>query len=261
MRALFTSASGMMAQQLNLDVIANNLANVNTTGFKRSTAHFQDLLYQNLKTPGAQSGNGGQIPMGSQVGLGVGGGVTSQLFSQGTVQPTGRDFDLAIEGDGFMKVLLPDGSTAYTRDGALTQDGQGRLVTTDGYPIQPEILIPQDRTSLTIAKDGTVSVTRAGQTNTEQIGKIQLSRFTNPNGLVNSGGNLYKPTPASGDATDGEPGQNGLGMIAHKSIESANVEVVEEMIRMITIQRAYETNSKAVQTADEMLQGANNIKR
>jgi flagellar basal-body rod protein FlgG len=261
MRALFTSASGMLAQQTNLDVIANNLANVNTTGFKRTSAHFQDLLYQSLRTPGSLSGNGGQLPGGSQIGLGVSSGTTGAVFTQGTIQNTGQETDVAIKGDGFFKVLLPDGTTAYTRDGAFTLDSTGKLVTQEGYAIQPEIVIPQDKALLTISADGIVSVTRAGQSNSEQIGQLQLSRFTNPGGLMRIGGNLYQQTAASGEPQDGTPGQNGNGTLLHKSIEAANVEVVEEMIRMITVQRAYETNSKAVQSADEMLQGANNLKR
>lgn len=261
MRALFTSASGMLAQQTNLDVIANNLANVNTTGFKRTAAHFQDLLYQSLRTPGSLSGNGGQLPSGSQVGLGVSSGTTGAVFNQGTIQNTGQETDIAIKGDGFFKVLLPDGTSAYTRDGSLTLDSTGKLVTQEGYPVQPEIVIPQDKAQITIAGDGTVSVTRAGQTNADQIGDIKLTRFTNPGGLLRIGGNLYQQTAASGAPLEGTPGQSGNGTLLQKSIEASNVEVVEEMIRMITIQRAYETNSKAVQSADEMLQGANALKR
>lgn len=261
MRALSTSATGMTAQQLNLDVIANNLANVNTYGYKKSAAHFQDLLYQNLRTPGSSVGNGGQLPSGTQVGLGVNVGATSRIFTQGTLQSTGSEYNVAIKGDGFFKILLPDGSTSFTRDGALDIDGQGRLVTSEGYPIQPEVIVPQDKQTITISPDGTVSVTRAGQSNSEDIGKLTLTRFVNPAGLQQLGGNLYQPTAASGDPVEGQPGQNGLGTMQHKMIETANVEVVEEMIRMITVQRAYETNSKAVQTADEMLQGANNLKR
>jgi len=251
----------MMAQQLNLDVVANNLANVNTTGFKRSVAQFQDLLYQSLRIPGAVSGNGGQLPTGTQIGLGVSGGTTRHIFTQGTLQQTGGDYDIAIKGEGFLRVLLPDGTTAYTRDGALNIDAQGRLVTADGYPIQPEIIIPPDKTSIAISPDGTVSVTRPGQTNAEQIGQIQLTRFVNPAGLTSLGSNLLRQSPASGDPVDDTPGQNGLGTLVHRMVETANVEVVEEMIRMITIQRAYESNSKAIQTADEMLQGANSLKR
>jgi len=261
MRALHTSATGMAAQQFNLDVIANNLANVNTAGFKKSAAHFEDLLYQNLRAPGAPSGNGNQLPVGSQVGLGVSIGSTRQAFGQGTLQQTGGIYDVAIKGDGFLRVLLPDGNLAYTRDGALAIDGQGRLVTSSGNVIQPEIVIPQDNEGITIAPDGTVSVKRPGQANAEQIGQIQLTRFINPSGLQAIGGNMYRPTAASGDPIDGNPTENGLGALVHQMVEAANVEVIEEMIRMITIQRAYETNSKAIQTADEMLQGANSLKR
>src|SRR2546423_386705 len=183
MRALYTSATGMMAQQLNLDVIANNLANVNTTGYKKSSAHFQDLLYQNLRVPGAVSGNGSQLPTGAQIGLGVDGGTTSSIFSQGTIQQTGNEYDIAIKGQGFLSVLLPDGTTGYTRDGALNVDSQGRLVTGEGYVVQPEIIIPPDKTTVAIAADGTVSVTRAGQTNSETVGQLKLTRFINPAGL------------------------------------------------------------------------------
>ena len=261
MRALYTSATGMMAQQFNLDVIANNLANVNTTGFKRATAQFQDLLYQNIQLPGALLASGGQIPGGAQVGLGVGSGRTSQVFNQGTMQLTSGDYDVAIKGDGFLKVLVPDGSTAYTRDGGLLADAQGRLVTQQGYVVQPEITVPTEHESVSIAPDGTVTVKIPGQTNAQQVGQLQLTRFPNPAGLERLGNNLVRPTAASGDPVDDTPGTNGLGTIIHHSIESANVEVVEEMIRMITVQRAYETNSKAIMAADEMLQGANNIKR
>lgn len=262
MRALYTSATGMMAQQLNLDVIANNLANVNTNGYKRTSLHFQDLFYQNLRIPGALAANGGQLPTGTQVGLGVTPGTTTRSFTQGTIQMTGNEFDLAIKGEGFLRVLLPDGTTAYTRDGALSVDSQGRLVTADGFVIQPEILIPPDKTSLSIAADsGVVSVTRQGQTNAEQVGQIQLTRFVNPGGLLAVGNNLFQPTAASGDPVNGTPGQQGLGTLVHKAIEMPNVELVEEMIRLIMAQRAYETNSKAIQTSDEMLQGANNLKR
>lgn len=261
MRALYTSASGMMAQQFNLDVIANNLANVNTYGYKRTAAHFQDLIYQNLRTPGATSDSGTQLPTGTQVGLGVNSGATTKVFTQGTLQSTGNEYDVAIKGDGFLRVLMPDGTTAYTRDGALSVDSQGRLVTSDGYAIQPEIIIPSDKTSVTIGTDGTVSVTRQGQTNSENVGQLQLTRFVNPSGLLAIGGNLFQATSASGDPVDDTPGQNGLGTILQKTLEAPNVELVEEMIRMITVQRAYETNSKSVQASDEMLQQANQLKR
>jgi flagellar basal-body rod protein FlgG len=261
MRALFTSASGMTAQQFNLDVIANNLANVNTAGYKRTSAHFQDLLYQSMRTPGSQAAGGGQLPTGMQVGLGVSVGSTNQIYTQGGFQPSGSDYHMAIKGDGFFRVLMPDGTTSYTRDGAFTIDSQGRLVTGDGYPIQPEVLVPGDKTSMNILPDGTVTVMRAGQNTAEQIGQVQLTRFINPGGLISQGGNLLKPSPASGDPVDDTPGLNGMGTIVHKNLEMPNVEVVEEMIRMIVVQRAYETNSKAITASDEMLQQANNLKR
>jgi flagellar basal-body rod protein FlgG len=251
----------MMAQQFNLDVVAHNLANLNTPGFKRNTAHFQDLMYQQLRLPGANSGSGGQLPTGAQVGLGVNAGTTTQVFTPGTIQHTGSDYDIAIKGDGFLSVQMPDGSISFTRDGGLTLDVQGRLVNADGYPIQPEILIPQDKTVVSVSPDGRVSVLRQGSNTPEEIGQITLTRFINPAGLLNMGGNLFKPTAASGEPQTGEPGQNGNGTIIEKSIEMPNVEVVEELIKMITLQRAYETNSKSVQAADEMLQGANNLKR
>lgn len=260
MRALFTSASGMMAQQMNLDIIANNLANSSTTGYKQTVAHFQDLLYQNDRTPGAATSGGSQTPTGIQVGLGVSAGATSGLFTQGNLQKSGNDYDVAIKGDGFFEVLRQDGTKAYTRDGGFTIDGAGRLVTSNGDVLQPEIIVPGDKTSFAVAPDGTVSVTRQGSAS-ETVGQLQLTRFVNPSGLQNIGNNLYTPTAASGEATTGAPGSDGLGQILHKMIEMPNVEVIEQMIRMITIQRAYETNSKAVQAADEMLQGANSIKR
>ncbi len=261
MRALYTSATGMVAQQFSLDVIANNLANVNTNGFKRSTAHFRDLMYQTLAAPGAPNSTGGQLPTGSQVGLGVDRGTTHQIYSQGTFQTTGGDYDVAIQGSGFIKVELPDGNFAYSRDGALTIDSTGRLVTSDGYVVKPEVLIPGDKLTVTVSPDGVVSVTRPGQANSEEAGRIKLTRFTNPYGMEQLGNNLFRKTDAAGEETEDTPGQNGLGNLMHKALESGNVEVVEELIRMITIQRAYETNSKAIQTADEMLQGANNLKR
>ncbi|HSV74829.1 MAG TPA: flagellar basal-body rod protein FlgG [Chthonomonadales bacterium] len=261
MRALHTSATGMTAQQFALDVIANNLANVNTHGFKRTVAHFHDLLYQNLRTPGAGTSGGGQIPTGSQVGLGVAAGSTNRVFTQGTLRNTGGEYDVAIKGDGFLRVLMPDGTTAYTRDGGLSLDSQGRLVTSNGYVIQPEIIIPSDKTSVSIAPDGRVMVGRQGQVNLEEVGQLQLTRFINPAGLLSLGSNLHQPTPASGDPVDDAPGMNGLGTILHKALEMPNVEMVEEMIRMITTQRAYEVNAKSIQTADEMLQQATQLKR
>ncbi|BDI28305.1 flagellar basal-body rod protein FlgG [Capsulimonas corticalis] len=260
MRALYTSATGMMAQQLNMDVIANNLANVNTTGFKRSRADFQDLLYQEMRPAGTVVAQGAQAPTGVEVGLGVKTGATETMFDQGTFQNTGNKLDVAIEGDGFYKVLLPDGSTGYTRDGAFKRDSQGKLVNSDGMAIQPEITIPSTATDIAIGKDGTVSVTEAGNSTPQTIGKITLTQFSNPAGLKHLGGNNFAATDASGSPVDGTAGQGGFGTLSQGILEMSNVQIVQEMVNMITAQRAYETNSKSIQTADEMLQTANQLK-
>ncbi len=214
MRALYTSATGMMAQQLNMDVIANNLANVNTVGFKRSRADFQDLLYQEMRPAGAPVAQGAQSPTGLEVGLGVKPAATETMFEQGTLQNTGNNLDVAIEGDGFYKVLLPDGTSGYTRDGAFKRDSQGKVVNSDGYAIQPEITIPADATSINVGKDGTVSITRGSSNTPENIGKITLTRFSNPAGLEHLGGNNFRETAASGTPTDGTPGEAGFGTLA-----------------------------------------------
>ncbi len=261
LRALFTSATGLAAQQLNLDVVANNLANASTTGFKRSRAEFQDLVYQELRQPGSQTGTNSVLPTGSQVGLGVTAGTTSASFTQGTIQNTGNDYDIAIKGDGFFKVLLPDGTNAYTRTGSLAIDGTGKLVTSEGYAVQPEVIIPPDKTNVSISADGQVSVTRPGQAAPQAVGQLSLTKFVNPSGLRALGGNLFGPSAASGQATDGNPGTQGLGTLLHKSVEASNVDIVEEMVRMVILQRAYDTNSKVIQAADEMLSTTNSIKR
>lgn len=261
LRALWTAASGMTAQQLNVDVIANNLANVNTTGFKRSRTDFQDVLYQADKVPGSVSARGSQNPTGIQIGLGVRPGAIYKLFSQGTFTATGNSLDLAIEGPGFLQVTLPDSSTAYTRDGALKVDAQGRLVTGDGYTISPQITIPSQATQVSIGSDGTVSVSLPGQTEQQKVGQIQLSTFVNPSGLSSVGKNLLKDTAASGTPQQGTPGQNGFGQLQEGYLEQSNVDVVQEMVQMIVAMRAYEVNSKAIQTSDEMLQVANQVRR
>lgn len=261
MRALFTSATGMAAQQLHLDVIANNMANINTVGFKRSRADFQDLLYQTLRPAGTTAARGAQVPSGLNVGLGVRPVATATIFTTGTLQKTDNPTDLAIEGDGFFKVLLPDGTVAYTRDGAFKLDVQGRLVTSDGYPLEPEIIIPQDAQTVTVGKDGTVSVLRAGQSTPDEVGQIQLARFVNPSGLQRIGQNLYRPTAASGEPVEGTPGEQGFGTLAQNMLEMSNVQIVDEMVAMIIAQRAYEISAKAIQTSDEMLQIANNLRR
>ena len=260
-RALFTSATGLAAQQFNLDVIANNLANASTTGFKRSRADFQDLVYQVNREPGAQTGTNSMLPTGSQVGLGVSVGTTSALFSQGTIQASGGDYDITIRGNGFFKVLMADGTDAYTRAGNFAIDSTGKLVTAEGYAVQPEITIPGDKTSVSISPDGQVTVTRPGSTATAVVGTIKLTNFVNPAGLRALGGNLFQTSAASGQATDSNPGEAGAGTLLQKSVEGSNVDIVSEMVRMIILQRAYDTNSKVVQAADEMLSTTNNLKR
>jgi flagellar basal-body rod protein FlgG len=260
-RALYSSSSGMQAQQLNLDTIANNLANVNTTGFKRSRVDFADLLYQTFKAPGTSAASGSQVPTGVQVGHGSRPVATQRIFSQGDFQQTENPLDMVIEGDGFFEVSRPDGTTAYTRSGAFKKDGTGRVVNSDGFVLSPAIVIPPDAKALTIGSDGTVSVILAGQTAAQTIGTIQIAQFVNPAGLSAIGRNLYVPSPASGNAVTGTPGTQGLGTLTAGFLELANVKVVEEMVGMITSQRAYEANSKAIQTSDDMLQISNNLKR
>jgi flagellar basal-body rod protein FlgG len=261
MRALWTAATGMQAQQLTLDVISNNLANVQTAGFKRSRVDFQDLVYEMLQAPGASSAQGQEIPAGFQVGHGSRAVATQRLFIKGDLQQTGNTLDLAIEGDGFFQIQQPTGDIAYTRAGAFKKDSQGRLVTSDGFTLDPEITLPQNATSVTVGVDGTVSVTIAGQQQPQQVGTIQLARFTNPAGLQSLGRNLFLPSQSSGDATQGTPGQDGLGTLIQGFVESSNVNVVEEMVGLIVTQRAYEINSRAIRTADEMMQTANNLVR
>ena len=260
-RALWTAASGMQTQQLNMDVIANNLANVNTNGFKKSRADFQDLMYQNLKTVGAPSTNSTQIPSGIQVGLGSKVASVTKDFSAGTLTQTTNSLDLAIAGTGFFQIHMPDGTTAYTRDGSFKQDSQGNLVNSDGYPLTPGIVIPANATTVTIGNDGTVSALQAGQTTPTTVGTIQLATFSNPAGLSSMGNDLYQATDSSGTATTGTAGQNGLGTISQGYLEMSNVSVMEEMVNMITSQRAYETNSKVVTASDQMLQTTNTMKQ
>ncbi|BBN90380.1 flagellar basal-body rod protein FlgG [Azospira sp. I09] len=252
-RSLWIARTGLDAQQMQLDVIANNLANTSTNGFKKSRAVFEDLLYQTLRQPGAQSSQQTQIPAGLQLGTGVKPVSTERIHTQGNLQQTGNDLDVAINGAGFFQILMPDGSTAYTRDGSFHKDNQGQMVTASGYPLQPSITIPQNATSLTIGKDGTVSITQPGNTAAIQIGAIQLVSFINPSGLQSVGENLYLETSASGTPTPNTPGTNGLGVLNHKYVETSNVNVAEELVSMIQTQRAYELNSKVVSTSDQML--------
>ena len=260
-RSLWTSATGMQAQALNLDVIANNLANVNTAGFKKSRAEFQDLLYETLRPAGTSSSQDTQVPAGIQIGHGTRPSTVLKIFSQGNMENTKNELDLAIEGDGFFQIILPNGETAYTRDGAFKLDSDGRIVNSDGFALEPEITIPSDAVSVSVGIDGTVSVLQAGDSIPSEIGTIELARFVNPAGLISTGRNLYITSEASGDEMTGIPGEDGLGSLAQGFLEMSNVSVVDEMVSMITAQRAYETNSKSIQTADEMLQIANNIKR
>ncbi|MBA3029222.1 MAG: flagellar basal-body rod protein FlgG [Desulfobacteraceae bacterium] len=261
LRTLSIAATGMQAQALNIDVIANNLANVNTSGFKKSRADFQDLLYQTLRPAGSQSSEGTQVPTGIQLGQGTRPAAVQKIFVQGEYQFTQNELDLAIEGDGFFQVLQPNGETGYSRGGSFKLDGEGRIVTSDGFLMEPEIAIPADSTTLSVGMDGTVSVMQAGQTDSTVLGNINIVRFSNPAGLNSIGRNLYLPTSASGTPTEGTPGQDGLGILSQGYLEMSNVSVVDEMVNMITAQRAYEINSKAISTADEMLQMANNLKR
>jgi flagellar basal-body rod protein FlgG len=259
LRALYSSAAGMESQQLNLDVIANNLANVNTTGFKKSKIEFQDLLYQTLRPAGADQGSGNQLPTGLQVGHGSRPVATSKIFTNGELTQTGERLDVAIQGDGFFEVQLPDGTRAYTRDGALKTSSDGRITTSDGLVLQGGFQpIPPGTTSISISPGGDVST--SGPSGSQSF-KIQLVRFTNPGGLDSVGRNLYKETPASGSPELGNPGESGFGQLAQGYLEMSNVKIVEEMVNMIVAQRAYEINSKAVQSADEMMQLSNNLKR
>jgi flagellar basal-body rod protein FlgG len=260
-RALFTAATGMTAQQMNIDTTANNLANVSTTGFKRSRVDFQDLLYQTPRMPGAQTAQSVEAPTGIQVGSGVRPASTQRIFSQGDFQQTDNPLDLVIEGDGFFQVLRGDGTTAYTRAGSFRKDANGRMVNPDGYALQPEISIPAQATNISIGTDGIVSVTLAGNNTPQQVGTIELAKFANPAGLNAIGRNLFLPTGASGTAVTGAPGSLNFGTLSEGFVEMSNVKVVEEMVNLIVGQRAYEAGSKAVQSADEMLQLANNLRR
>ena len=253
-RSLWIAKTGMEAQQMQLDTISNNLANVGTNGFKRGHVVFEDLMYQNLRQAGAASSDQTQLPTGLQVGLGVRSVATSRNFSQGALQQTSNNLDLAINGNGFIQVQMPDGTTGYTRDGSLQVNATGQLVTNNGYVVQPGITIPPGAQSVTIAPDGTVTVALPGQSTAQSIGALQLAGFVNPAGLEPKGQNLWGETSASGAASAGAPGSNGLGSLQQGYVETSNVNVVEELVAMIATQRAYELNSKAIQTSDQMLQ-------
>jgi flagellar basal-body rod protein FlgG len=251
----------MQAQTLNIDIISNNLANVGTSGFKKSRADFQDLLYQTLRSPGVASSADTQVPTGIQVGHGVRPAATQKMFTQGEFKHTQNQLDMAIEGNGFFQIIQPSGETAYTRAGSFKLDSDGRVVTSDGFPMEPELTVPADAIAISIGTDGTVSVLLPGDNQPSTIGNIELATFVNPAGLSSIGRNLFTPTASSGDATTGTPGEEGYGTIAQGYLELSNVSVVDEMVNMIVAQRAYETNSKSIQASDDMLQTATNLRR
>ncbi len=253
-RSLWIAKTGLQSQQTNMDVISNNLANINTTGFKRGRAIFEDLMYQTIRQPGAQVGAANQLPSGLQIGTGVRTVATERIHTEGNLKETGSEMNIAIQGKGFLQVEMPDGTFAYTRDGNLQTDQNGQLVTAGGYPIQPPINVPDNALGLTIGRDGTVSVTQPGAAGTNvEIGQLQLSTFINPTGLQSAGENLYIETDSSGPANFLQPGLDGAGLVLQKYTETSNVNVAEELVNMITTQRAYEMNSKAIQTSDQML--------
>jgi flagellar basal-body rod protein FlgG len=252
-RSLWIAKTGLDAQQTNLDVISHNLANVSTNGYKRQRAVFEDLLYQTLRQPGAQSSQQTQIPSGLQLGTGARTIATERVFTQGSLQKTENSLDIAINGNGFFQVQMPDGTTSYTRDGAFQMDSTGQVVTSSGYPLTPPITIPADTLSISISRDGIVSVAQPGTTTPAQIGNIQLANFVNAGGLQSTGENLFIETASSGSPTPNTPGTNGTGLLNQAYVETSNVNVAEELVTMIQTQRAYELNSKAVQTSDAML--------
>jgi flagellar basal-body rod protein FlgG len=251
----------MQGQSSNIDVIANNIANVNTVGFKKSRVDFQDLLYDTLRAPGTASSQSTEVPTGVQLGHGARVVAVTKLFSPGEFQNTKNELDVAIAGQGFFQILMPEGETAYSKAGDFNLDSEGRIVTPDGFVLEPEITIPSDAIAISIAMDGTVSVMQAGETEATEVGTIELARFINPAGLRNIGKNLYLPSDASGDEITGAPGQSGLGYLEQGYLEMSNVSVVDEMVNMITAHRAYELNSKIVMVSDEMLSMSNNLKR
>jgi flagellar basal-body rod protein FlgG len=260
LRAFSTAATGMTAQQMMVDTISNNLANINTTGFKRSQINFQDLLYVEMEVEGTEVASGIKSPSGLEIGSGVYAASNVKVFSIGELQSTGNPLDIAIAGEGFLQVVMPNGDIRYTRDGALQINANGQLVTTGGYAIEPSISVPVDAASISIEKDGGVNITDSAGTQSV-VGNIQLARFPNPSGLSSEGENLYTETEASGTATTGIPGQNGFGTIQSSFLEKSNVQMVTELVNLITAQRAYEINSRAIRAGDDMLQTANQLVR
>jgi flagellar basal-body rod protein FlgG len=260
LRALYTAATGSQSQQFNIDIIANNVANVNTTGYKKARAEFEDLLSQTYSAAGSIGAQGTTDPVGIQVGLGVQVSATQRIFLPGSIQQTGNPLDMAIQGDGFFQVQTDSGLLAYTRDGGFKRDANGTLVTSDGYPVQPNITIPSDATEIVIGINGTVSVRQSGSNTLNQVGQLQLARFSNPAGLESIGRNLFQETPASGSPVQGTAGQGDFAKttINQGFVEGSNVQIVEELINLITAQRAFEANSKVIQASDELLKTANN---
>lgn len=258
-RSLWIAKTGLDAQQTQLDNISNNLANISTNGFKRSRAVFEDLLYQTLRQPGAQSSQQTTVPSGLQLGTGVRPVATEKIFTQGVLNLTGNSLDVAINGEGFFQIQMPDGTLAYTRDGSFQKDSTGQVVTSSGYPLSPALTIPADAVSITIARDGVVSVKQAGATGTTQIGTIQLASFVNPAGLQSVGENFFVETASSGTPTPNTPGTNGTGLLNQNYVEASNVNAAEELVTMIQTQRAYEMNSKVISTSDQMLAKLSNL--
>jgi flagellar basal-body rod protein FlgG len=261
MRALFTAATGMEAQQVRIDTVANNLANVTTSGFKKARPEFQDLFYEVLRAPGATSADGTSLPTGAQVGHGVKLGAIAKIHGQGQLLSTGRDLDIAVDGDGFFQIQRPGGETLYTRDGTFQLDRDGNVVSNQGFPLLPNVQVPIDTLSVTIFADGTVSALIAGDTEPTELGRLELARFANPSGLLSLGNNLAVPTEASGDPETGLPGETGFGELSQGFLESSNVNIAEELVQMILAQRAFEVNSRVIQAGDEMLQTATALAR
>ncbi len=261
MRALSIAASGMQAQQLNVDVISHNIANMNTTAYKRQRAEFQDMLYQNMERPGAtSSASGGVLPLGIQLGVGVRADAVGRITEQGGISATGNPYDLAINGRGYFQITMPSGQTGYTRAGNLAVNADGQMVTADGYPVEPAITVPAEATAIQITRDGIVEVTIAGQTDPQQIGQLEIAGFINPAGLEAIGDNLFLETPASGSATTATPGTPGLGTLMQGYLENSNVNAVEEISSLIVAQRAYEMNARVITAADEMLQSTTQLR-
>jgi flagellar basal-body rod protein FlgG len=260
-RCLMTAATGMEAQQLYMDTISNNLSNVNTGGFKRSKIEFQDLMYQTIREPGVRNFEGSMAPAGIECGLGVRPAATQRVFEQGSLNQTSNPLDWAIKGDGFYQITMPDGSTMYSRDGAFKLSSDGSIVTSSGFYLSPEITVPENSTDLTVSEDGKISVILPGEKNSTEIGQVELVRFINPSGLKSLGGNLYAQSDASGEPVVSLPGEEGTGTILQNYSEASNVQIVDEMVNMISAQRAFEIISKAIQVGEDMMQVANNLKR